>query len=155
MSILKNIIAMNKKSILKQYLIILLLCCIAACTGKLSEKEILNIEKYTKYEAHDSALQGKWMNEKTCQHAGKVSKIALSFDEKGINNERMYVEEEPFNDWHMMYYYYTRDGKIFFYRPAEKGFLAMDGEIFSEYDYKISDDGESLTIGDDTYTKIK
>lgn len=145
---------MNNKLYLIIYLLLLPVYFIA-CTGKLTEKEMQNIERYTKQEAHDSLLLGKWMNDETFKHAGKISKIAISFDTKGMNNERMYVEGQPFNDWHLMYYYYTKQGKIFFYRPAEKGFLAMDGELFFEFEYEVSDDGEKLKIDNITYTRIE
>jgi len=126
-----------------------------SCSQKPSDKEIQTIKKYTEHESHDSLLRGKWMNNATFRHQGKTSKIALSFDERGINNERMFVEDKPFNEWHFMYYYYTHHGKIFFYRPAEKGFMAMDGEIFSEYEYEISGNGKLLRIGEESYTKIE
>lgn len=142
-------------SMFKIFYVFIFSICFISCSQKLSEKEIQTIEKYTKHEAHDSSLYGKWMNDNTFTHNGKVSKIAIFFDEKGINNERMYVEEKPFNEWHLMFYYYTKDRKIFYYRPAEKGFLAMDSEIFHEYEYKLSDDGKSLMIGNETYTKME
>lgn len=124
-----------------------------SCSGNLTEKEQKTIEKYTKQENHDDMLFGEWMNDKTFTHQKKAAQIAISFGEDGKINERMFVEGEPFNDWHLLYYYYTGDGKIYLYHPAEKGVMAMDDEIFLEYGYELSEDGNLLIMGDDSYIR--
>jgi arginyl-tRNA synthetase len=127
-----------------------------SCSGnKLTTKEAQVVEEYTKAKDHDTAIIGEWIDNSTWEFKGTINKINISFDELGIKKERMYRDGKAFNDWHFIYYYYTDQGKILMYRPAEKGFLAMDGEIYEQCKYQVSEDGNTLTIGDKTYTKHK
>jgi len=66
---------------------------------------------------------------------------------------KMYREGESFSDWHFEFYYYTEKGNIFTYRPAEKGILSMDGELFYQNEYRVSEDKKTLFLGDKSYRK--
>ena len=145
---------MNKLPILV-FCLLLLLASGTSCSEGLTENEKKIIEQYTLQEEHNPELYGKWKDNETFTNKGRLAYEIISFDEKGLNEQRMYVEDEPFNDWHLRYYYYTKEGKIFFYRPAEKGFMAMDGEIFIEYEYRLSEDGKSLTVTDNVRKEEK
>jgi hypothetical protein len=141
----------------KNLLALFCLCLLAiliSCSERLTEKEKQTINRFTLKEEHDSIIIGKWMSPDTLIWKGKTRRTAISFEKLGINNERMFEEGKPFNEWHLNYYYYTKQGKIYFYRPSEKGFLAMDNETFIEYEYKVSADGQLLTIGDKSYTNV-
>ncbi len=132
-------------------IVIISLNNLISCSGnKLTTKEAQIVETYTKAKNHDVTIIGEWTDNSTLSIKDNVS-----FDAQGIKRVRMYRNGKAFNDWHFDYYYYTDQGKIFMYRPAEKGFLAMDGELFPQSKYQVSEDGNTLTIGDKTYTKNK
>jgi len=124
---------------------------LTSCDNYITEDEKKTIERYTKQEQHDSLLVGKWKNNIAFIDRGKTMDIFISFDEKGGNYQKYMENDKTIYNWSLDYYYHTKQGKIFFYRPAEKGFMAMDGEIFVEHEYEISQDGKSLTIIDETY----
>ena len=125
-----------------------------SCSGnKLTTKEAQIVETYIKAKNHDAAIIGEWIDNGTWEYKGTINKVNISFDEQGIKRDRMYRDGKAFNDWHFIYYYYTDQGKIFMYRPAEKGFPAMDGEIFEKKEYHFSEDGKTLFLGDKSYSK--
>jgi hypothetical protein len=128
---------------------------IFSCSGRITKEEAITIEKYTKEKSHDLIIIGKWKGNENWEYHGTVNFNYISFDAQGIKSERMYRDGKPFNNWHFTHYYYTEHGKIFMYIPAEKGFLAMDGETFIENEYQVSDDGDTLIIGNKTFQKLK
>ena len=128
---------------------------IFSCNNHLTKEEIIIIEKYTKQEEHNPLIFGKWIETKSWEDRGHVIKLAISFDKKGFIKERIYRDGKPFNDWCFVDYYYTKQGEILMYRPAEKGFLAMDDEIFEKRNYQVSEQGQTLIIKNKTYEKIK
>ena len=137
-------------------LIVIMSLGVVSCSQKrLTEEEAIIVEKYTKDKKHDVDLVGEWINNDSWEHKGTTNRDDISFDVQGIKKERMYKDGEPFNDWHFVYYYYSENDTIFLYRPAEKGFMAMDGELFLTTQYKVSEDGETLYLGDKSYKKRK
>lgn len=125
-----------------------------SCSSGMTKEEKMTVEKYTNQEEHDSLIYGRWMSHEIWMDRGKEMKTAISFDDKGIQKDRMYHEGEPRFKWIFRYYYYTKQGKVFLYSVAEKGFGAMTGESFLEIDYKVSADGKTLMFGDKTYEKM-
>lgn len=141
----------------KYFLVGILTICInfISCSDKPSKEEIIVIENYTTKENHDSLILGKWIPIESFEYKGTINKDYIDFNEKGVQRKRMFKDGEPFNDWHFEHYYYTKEGKIYLYKPSEKGFLAMDSEIFMESEYEISDDGKKLTIAEKTYNRLE
>ena len=119
----------------------------------MTTKEAQIVKNYTEAKDHDPAIIGEWIDNSTWEYKGTINKVNIYFDAQGIKRDRMYRDGKAFNDWHFDYYYYTDLGKIFTYRPAEMGFLAMDGEIYEQKEYHFSDDGKTLFLGDKTYSK--
>ena len=129
--------------------------CFISCSDYLTKDEIIIIEKYTNQRTHDPSIFGKWIEDGSWEYKGTINKTYISFDKDGIKKERMYKDGKPFNDWHFVDYYYTDQGKIFMYRPAEKGFFAMNDETYTESNYELSKNGGSLIIGEKIYNKLK
>ena len=128
--------------------------CFISCSKDLTKHEKIIVEKYTKQNNHDPKILGEWIEEGSWKYKGTINRTYIIFDNDGIKKERMYRDGKPFNDWHFVNYYYTDQGKIFMYRLAEKGFLAMDDETYTENKYELSNNGSSLIIGDKIYKKL-
>jgi hypothetical protein len=127
-----------------------------SCSGRITKEEAITINKYTKLRSHDHIIIGTWKGDEIWGSNGTVNFKYIAFDAHGIKSERMYNRAgKPHSNWHNTDYYYTEHGKIFMYRPSEKGFLAMEGEKFLENEYHVSEDGNTLTIGDKTFQKLK
>lgn len=124
-----------------------------------TKEEMIVIKKYTTKENHDSLILGKWIpNESWEMKDGTKSKTYIAFEEKGIIKKRTYRDGKPHNDneWSInQYFYHTKNGKLYQYKPSEKGFLAMDDEIFIENEYSISDDGKILTLDKKIYKRLE
>lgn len=129
---------------------------VASCSVNwLTQEEKIIVEKYTKDKNHDVLIIGEWINNETWEQKGKTNRDDISFDEQGTRRGRMYRDGEPLHDWQHPYYYYTENDTIFMYRPEEKGIWSMDGEIFLQAEYQVSEDGETLYLGDKSYQKRK
>jgi hypothetical protein len=134
-----------------------------SCTGNyLTGSERKQIERYVKQEKHDGMLFGKWQSHETFdpRRKGAIGRYLISFDSDGIIRCRHYVGAKPMHDWSPDYYYYTKGDTLFRYRPAEKGLLAMDGEIILKHPYEVTREGNLLIIkdsvhGDKRYTKVE
>jgi hypothetical protein len=148
----------NGKLFAIHFCLFLLITGIVSCTGNsLTDDEKKQTEQYTKQEKHDSLLFGKWQSHETfaLSQKGEIGRYLISFDSTGIIRNRHYAGTKPRHDWALEFYYYTKNDTIFRYRPAEKGFMAMNGEINLKHPYEINQEGNLLIIEGKRYTKVK
>jgi hypothetical protein len=145
------------------FCLFLIVSGIVSCTDNyLTDSEKKQIERYTKQEKHDSLLFGKWQSHETLdlRQKGETGRYLISFDLEGNIHYRHYAGAKPRHDWALYHYYYTKNDTLFQYFPAEKGFMAMNGEINLKYPYEITQEGNLLIIkdsvyGDKSYTKVE
>ena len=126
-----------------------------SCSTEMTKEEMQVVEMYTVKEKHDAEILGEWIENTSKNNEETIHTKHIYFDAKGVKKERLYKGTTPFNDWHQNGYYFTKNNKIYSFKPAEKGFLAMDGALYKESAYQFSENKQTLTLGEKIYKRVR